>query len=244
MAIAFDASTPALVSGATASVTSGSFTPPAGALLIVMVASNTPNGGDGRYTTVTNTGAAVTWTRGPSKTRNASSTGGTSTSNGGSAEIWTGVAAGGAMTVTSTNGQSTVGSCEKSMFIQVLTGADSTALTNFIAASSTSGVPSVNLTTLAGSICFASSSDWAQKGLGTAGTNQTILAEYNPSGLVTNHHWRNTAVTTAGTTTINLTAPGLEDFNVVAMEVRAAATVTRQQQPKVQNFAAIRAATR
>lgn len=221
MALAIDASTPAIASTATAAaVTTASFTPPSGSVVVLLIGSNNSGTADTTISSVTNTGTAITWTRRARKNTNAASDGGAGTNGG--AEIWTGVGNGGAITVTATGPFSGVGN-DKSLQAVVLTGADTSALTHIITATSTSGLPSATLTSCAaGSHVFAVSSDWAQAGLGTAGTGQTIITEYNSAGQITIHNWRTTnTLSGAGSQTMNLTAPAAEQYNLAVIEIKA-----------------------
>lgn len=222
MALAIDASTPSLATSTTAAVTTASFTPPSGALLVLCYGANNGTAAqDTSISTVTNTGTAATWTRRARKNNNASSTGGTGTDGG--AEIWTATAPGAAITVTA-NGLNSGAGYEKALKIWVLTGADTTNVTNVAGATAASALPSVALAgCLAGSHVFAVSSDWNQAGLGTAGTGQTISTgdEMNVTGQITTHTWRTTSVlASSGSQTMNLTAPAAEKYNLVVLEVR------------------------
>jgi hypothetical protein len=67
MALAVDASSPARASGAntngTLTITTASFTPPAGSVLVATVQANDRNAGAGATGAVTNSGTALTWTK-------------------------------------------------------------------------------------------------------------------------------------------------------------------------------------
>jgi hypothetical protein len=219
VALAIDASTPAKATGTGTAVTTASFTPPNGSLVVLEFGSNnTSAGADTSISSVTNTGTAITWTRRVRKNTNVGSTGGAGTAGG--SEIWTGVGNGGAITVTANGVGSGVG-FEKMLKAMVFTGADTTTF-NVTAASSTTLLPTVALAScLAGSYVLAMSSDWAQKGLGTAGTAQTIVDESDVSGQITLHAWRTTAVLGgAGSQTMNLTAVTGQNWNLCVLEVR------------------------
>src|SRR6476661_1981425 len=158
MALALDASAPTTVQGTTQALTTASFTPPAGAVLVLLFGANDTTV-DASLSTVTNTGTAATWTRRVRKSKNAASDGGAGTD--GAADIWTATAPGGAITVTATSASATTGSGhEKMMKLMVVTGADTSALTNVAAASSTTGLASVTVTScIVGSYVFAIDSD-------------------------------------------------------------------------------------
>lgn len=226
MALAIDASTPALASTATAvSVTTASFTPPSGSLVVLMYAANGLSGADTSVASVTNTGTSIAWTRQARKNNNSSSTGGAGTNGG--AEIWTGVGNGGAITVTVTGAASGSGT-DKAMQAVVFTGADTTNVTHVAAGSSASlTVPSVTLTSCAaGSHVVAVNSDWNQSGLGTFPTGQTKISEYNNTSQVTDHFWRTTStLSSAGSQTMNQTAP-TQQWDMVVLEVVAASSGT------------------
>lgn len=221
MALAIDASSPVAFSTASAaSITSASFTPPSGSLITISYMGNGTTSQDVSVSSVTNTGTAITWARRARKNKNASSDGGAGQEGG--AEIWTGLGNGGAITVTVTGVGSGSG-FDKFASIRVFTGAD-TSTFNIAAGSSASGLPSVALSGCqSGSYVIAMASDWAQKGNGTAGTGQTIVAEYNLTGFISGHSWRTTNVLSgAGSQTMNLTAPSAEQYNMVVLEVRDA----------------------
>lgn len=222
MALAIDASTPAEFSTATTlSITSASFTPPAGSLLVVLYGANGGSSQDVSIASISNTGTGFTWARRARKNKNAASNGGAGEPGG--AEIWTAVATvSQSMTVTVT-GVDTGSGRDKWAKIVVLTGADTNTLTNVGAASNGSGLPSVALTgCVAGSYVFAAASDWAQAGNCTPGTAQTLIDEYDNAGQISIHGWRTTnTLAAAGSQTMNLTAPSGEDYNMVVLEVRA-----------------------
>jgi hypothetical protein len=220
--VAIDASLPALATGTAQATTTASFSPPANTLLVAYFAANNPSpGADCSLSGVTSS-PSLTWTRRARKSTNAASDGGAGTA--GAADIWTApYAAGGAITVTATSVDATTGAGhEKALQVVPYTGADTTALTNIITATSTSGLPSATLPGCsAGSLAGAISSDWAQAGLGTAGTGQTIVSESNIAGQMTMHIWRTTTtLASSGSQTMNLTAPAAEQYNMCAIEIK------------------------
>jgi hypothetical protein len=224
VALAIDGSTPAIASTATATtVTTASFTPPSGSVVVLLIGTNAGATQDTSITGVTNTGTAITWTRRARKNENAASDGGAGT-NGGT-EIWTGLGNGGAITITAT-GPFSGSSCDKTLQAVVLTGADTALVTHIVTAASASGLPSAILTSCtAGSYVFAVSSDWSQAGLGTVDSTQTIITEYNNTGQITVHNWRTVAVLAAsGSQTMNLTAPSAENYNLCVIEILDAVT--------------------
>jgi hypothetical protein len=233
VALAIDASTPAKATGATTAITTASFSPPAGSMLLALVGRNWPNpaGGNSADGTVTGTGG-LTWTLAGRKSLNTGSLGGAGTDT--AVEIWRAfaVSAPGSITVTDTRG--TVAGVsgdpgnEHMLKVMVITGAETAWGGDIDAASSTSGLPSVtNVTTRANSWCFAVASDWAQAGPGTVGSGQTMIDEYDVAGQVTIHSWRQTSTTPSSGTSVtsNLTAP-LEQYNLLAIEIREPAAST------------------
>lgn len=203
------ASAPADSNG-TGTRTTASFTAPANSAIVAFVTS------DGDTTsgipTYTVTGGGLTWSL--AKRQQARF---------GGCEIWTAFSsAGGSMTVTATPSTGTYETC---LHVEVLTGAESTWAGATAGASLNGGLASASLTTTRdGSWVMACSSDWAEKGAGTAGTGQTMTSEYNAAGFISCHNWRQTSTTaTSGTSvTLNLTAPAAQDFNCAVIEIREA----------------------
>jgi hypothetical protein len=219
VSLTFDTvNTPAAATGTTNAVTTASFSPAAGSLIALLYAANHPTSTtDVSLSSVTNTGGAVSWSRRVRKNQNASSDGGVGTAGG--AEIWTGVAPGGAITVTGTGVASGAGT-EKFLKPVVFTGADIATLNHLITASATSGLPSAILSGVAaGSYVLAVSSDWQALGAGTAGSGQTMMDEFHTPSQMTMHSWRTTAVTSAGSVTMNLTAPAGQQYNLCVLEI-------------------------
>jgi len=225
MALAIDASTPAIATGTTTAITTASFTPPNGSAIVILFGSNSQAAGDTSITSITNTGTAITWTRRARKNKNASSDGGAGVDGG--AEIWTGVGTGGAITVT-VNGLGSGTTHEKAVQAVVLTGADTTAFTNIAATSSSSGLPSSTVAGCStGSYVYAAASDWNAAGAGTAGSGQTIVSESIVAGQISIHFWRTTnTLSGAGSQAMNLTAPSAQQYDEVAIEIKATASAT------------------
>jgi hypothetical protein len=160
MALAIDASTPALVTSTTsvASLTTASFTPPVGSLLVVgytsafSVAMAKP----------TNTGGTVSWSASvlATKTQN------------GLAALWLGtVTASAAMTVTESMG-STAG---VSMGVVVVTGQAATQNGIVTSSSGAPAAPSITLSPLVGanSLILGVCNNGSNSTVGTVGANQT-----------------------------------------------------------------------
>jgi hypothetical protein len=224
MALAVDASSPAKATANLAAVTTASFTAPAGSLLCVLLAYNTP-GTDGQNCTVTDSGG-LTWALVARKSKDAGSLGGAGTEGG--VEIWTAVpGSSAARTVTATSGGT--GNFHKTLVLKVFTDTG-TPTTGAVAASfSASGLPSASLTTTAAnSWVWSVSSDWSDKALGTAGSAQTMdTADEHDfgGGALCTHVWRQTATTPSASTSVtnNLTAIAGQDYDMLIVEILAAA---------------------
>lgn len=222
--LAIDGSTPAKVTGTTSAITSGSFTPPANAAIWAFVARNTAGAGGNADGTVSSTGG-LSWTMIGRKSINAGSTGGAGTE--GCAEIWrtSFVTSPGSITVTDTRAADSGTGYDHFLKAIVMTGEEFVWGGALNAASSSSGLPSAAVTTTRNnSWVFAVSSDWAAAGLGTVGSNQTMIDEDHHAGQYTAHNWRQTNVTaTSGTSvTCNLTAPSAQQYNLLVVEIRGA----------------------
>ena len=208
-------SSPPQVTGA-GTRTTAAFTPPAGSVLVALVSYDTGSGGANGQTVSSSPG--LTWTLKGRKSLDPTSIGGPGTDGG--VEIWTAtVATSQSYTVTNTQARSHDGAFK----VLVVTGTETSPSGATAAASSSSGLPTVSLTTTgANSLVVAVSSDWNQRGAATVGTGQAMIAEHDSAGLVTTHMWRHGTTTTAGTAvTSNLTSPSFQRYNVLAMELRA-----------------------
>lgn len=212
MALAIDASSPALatIPNTGASVTSASFTPPAGSQLWVGTVFNGNAGG--QTTTVASTPSLGAFSQIIM----------TNTQEVPSSWHYASIVTSQSYTVTAT--RSNTNNRGMSMLVRVITGMETTPGGQTATANNNSGLPSQTITTTRdGSLILAVSGDWAQAGLGTAGTSQTILAEHNLSGDYTSHFWRRDGFPVATSYTINLTAPSAQDYNLSIVEIRAAA---------------------
>jgi hypothetical protein len=226
VALAIDASSPALVSGTGATITTAAFSPPANSFILVAVGRNGPVSGQDDTGTIS--GAGLTWTLMGRK----SSVGSTGQITGGTAqpgciEYWWAYSASALTSVTitdtRTNGSGT--GYDHAMQPYVITGAETTWSGAITANASSSGLPSVALTTTAANAwVFSANTDWAQKGNCTVGSGQTKTSEYNNTGQISIHFWRQTSATaTSGTSvTSNLTAPSAQQFDQLAVEIRPA----------------------
>jgi hypothetical protein len=226
MALAIDASTPAITSGTTLAVTTASFTTPAAVLLVAFVGRDNGTGDP----TGTVSGAGLTWHLAGRKSTPGSNQIAGGSQQYGCVEIWWAYSASAltAQTVTDTRTTGGNGNADAhAMQVVVLTGAETTWAGAIAANGSSGGFPSVALTTTAaGSWVMSCSSDYYGNGNATAGTGQTIISQCDYSGLISIHFWRQTATTpTSGTTvTNNLTAPPNQQYNILSIEIRPSST--------------------
>lgn len=226
MALAIDASSPALVSSASAAaITTAAFTTPANVALVAFVGRNTPTAGSNATGTVS--GAGLTWTMAGRKSDNGTGqiTGGTAQP--GCVEIWVAYSASAltSQTVTDTIAVSGVGH-DHAMQVLVITGAETTWAGAITATGAASGLPSLALTTTAANAwVMSAATDWQALGNGTVGSGQTMAGQYHNSGQISVHFWRQTATTTTSGTSVtdNLTAPSGEQYNMLSIELRPAA---------------------
>jgi hypothetical protein len=221
-------------------VTSASFTPAANALLVCAITLNVPLAAHNvQVTSVTSAG--LTWTRSVqcAYTGAAAVTvpaGGTAQA-GSAAEVWTATTgAAPAATTVAIVMPVTGNASNQDIEAQVVMFTDSGGSVPVIGAkgtaSSGSGLPSLALTCAAGSYMLAARSDWAALGAGTLGTTPAATAVYNAGNTDFAYAaWRTTATTSAGSVTLNMTAPAAQNFNMAGLEVQppAAVAVTRPQ---------------
>lgn len=221
MAIDVDSSSPSIVTITnTTSGTTASFTPPAGALLVVAVGAESGNNGD--PPAISNSGTALTWTLW--KYRDQYSSGGQV----GMAAIWTApVAASSAMTVTATWSFANYGGLK----VFVVTGADTASPVGAIGegSSATNNItPTVYTSTVANSRAFGIAADWS--GLGSPSSTDTGFPYHiasHASGIAV-HKAANT--TSAGSTvTLNFDAAGSSSptWNWVAVEIVPSTVVAK-----------------
>lgn len=211
MALAIDASSPALatVTGTQTTVTTASFTPPAGSQLWAgSVANMTSTGGTFSVASTPTLGAFTQQVL-------------TNTQEAPAAWHYANVVTSQSYTVTSTRAGGGAATNGFALYVVVVTGQETTPGGATATNNSNSGLPSQTIaTTRSGSLILANVGDWSQSGLGTAGTSQTILAESNLAGQYTSHYWRYNGFPTVATYTINLTAPSAEDYNLSVVEIR------------------------
>lgn len=231
MALAIDGSSPALatITNTGTTVTTASFTPPAGSQLwcggvingsatgSTMTIASTPTLGAFSQRLITNTQEAP------------------------SAWWVVSVVTSQAYTVTLTRTDNT--NRGMALYVRVITGAETTAAGATATNNSNSGAPSQSITTTRdNSMILAAVGDWAQAGNATAGTSQTILAEQNLAGDYSVHFWRRDSTVTVGSYTINLTAPSTQDYNLSIVEIREPAATYAPNQSRYPAQAVRRAA--
>lgn len=231
-------------------VTSPSFTPSANSLLLAFIElNNDVSGSVPSVVSVTTSG--LTWTRQVWKNGDAGSTGGAGTDSG--SEIWTAPVGASpvAMTVAAVTQRSgATGNVEAILTIVEITDTSGSVPTvgNIGATSSTSGLPSVTITTSAGSYLFAGASDWSAGGAGSYATGTTSIADGTRATQVSWRIMRSTSTTSAGSTTLAMTAPSGQTFDMAALEVLGTgggggSTIVSPVQLLGPNIAATRAAT-
>lgn len=226
MALAIDASSPGIATNtnsATATVTTGSFTPPTGSLLVIMWGGNASASENPAAPTITDSLVGhLTYTL--VNHRNHGDAGGSS----GQVAMWTApVVTGLAQTITVTTGSAS-GNREAAVKVLVFTGADIVTPTGTVGeASAGSGAFSQAVTsTIAGGWALAVWGDWqvgsttftAGTGCATDGTS-TCGGNFNVAVVR-----RSTADGAgSGSNTVSLTAPTSNAQNWVYAEIRAGA---------------------
>lgn len=210
MAIAIDASSPSIATqtnGATATVTTASFTPPSGSTLLVAWSGNTAAGVDPAQPTITdNLGTPLTYTLSDWSHR------GDGPAADGQAAYWTApVASSAAMTVTVTN-QASSGNRHAAIKVYVLTGVTAPAVgANGKSGSTSAGSIAQNYTAEAtGGWGFIATCDWDVMGAQTAGTGCTRDGSANVGTAITYGFLRRTSAddVNTSTNTLNVTLPG------------------------------------
>lgn len=198
--LALDASTPAVVKKKGTTLTTATFTPPAGSVLVISVQSN--GNSDVKSIAVgDNLASHLTYTQAQVK--------GNTTNDVYAKLYWAPVATSKAMTVTATIGGSN--GDYGMLSVLVFTGANTSAP---IGASGggrgATGVISDSYTsTAAGSWGWLSTGDWAQKGVPKVPSTETVHASYNVAGEDTFALIKSNAVTAAAgsTVTMSTTSP-------------------------------------
>jgi hypothetical protein len=212
VALAIDGSTPAVATQATgsvATVTTASFTPPAGAVLLVMYSANTIDPNDPGNPTITdNLGVHLTYTSWDIGKRPDSPLAE------GQVATWTAVVgASAAMTITVTNGAASPNR-HAALTVQVLTGADTTTpvgahgkSSSIVSASSIAQNYTASATSGWG---FLVACDWFDAGAETAGTGCTLIGSADIGGQYTYAFIRRTTADDSNgvTNTLRATLPG------------------------------------
>lgn len=239
MALAIDASTPAVAtqtSNTTATVTTASFTPPAGALLLVLWSCDQLTGGIAAPTITDSLGSPLTYTQTDwrSLADNASIHG--------QAAAWTApVGSSAAMTVTVTTG-SVSGERISALRVMVLTGQHATPVGAHGKSGSGSAASIAQSYTAqaTGGWGFIADCDFDQTGAQTAGTGCTLINSANVGTAITYGFVRRTSAddVNGNSNTLNVTLPGTStNLNWVYVEIVPAAAAD-DSSPQGQSFIA------
>lgn len=227
MALAIDGSSPAIATGAGPTVTTASFTPPAGALLLVEWAGNSSSGANPGQPTITdNLGGHLTYTLVAWQSHANSPT-----VDGQAAAWWAPVVSSAAMTVSVTNQDS--GNPDGALKVTVFTGAD----TSGIGASGKSGSASASsiaqsyTAQATGGWGFLVDCDWDTLGAQTAGSGCTFTSGGTGSvgSAISYGFLRRTSAddTNGGSNSLNVTIPGTSNhLSWVYTEIKPASTST------------------
>lgn len=208
MAIAIDGSGPAIATqtnGATATVTTASFTPPAGSLLLIGWAGNSAPGVDPGSPSITdNLGAHLSYSLSDWSHLADSPTAD------GQAALWTAaVGTSSAMTVTVTNAASS-GNRQAALKVWVLTGADTVVGAHGKSGSISAASIAQNYTAQAtGGWGFIADDDWDVKGAQSAGTGCTSDGSADVGTAITYGFMRRTTAddVNGNSNTLNVTIP-------------------------------------
>jgi hypothetical protein len=226
MAIAIDASSPIRFTGTPANnvdITSASFTPPAGSVLVVCVSADTNGSGDN--ITISVSGSSLTWTN------RVEHDPGDASAMGGHASIWTPAdgstvpASSQTVSVRRTAGNGSTGRI--SVKIYVVTGADTadpTGATGENHSTTNNITPNAYTSTINNSRGFGCATDWNQLGVPTS-TDTEDGADYSGAISVVSLHKAADTATSGTTVTMNFDAGGTgnAEWNWVALEVRPGA---------------------
>lgn len=225
MAIAVDASTPARATSTTGlTVTTASFTPPAGSLLLACVHADTVSAGATPTATMSGN-AGLTWA-------NVGFSGRTQTGNNGYAGMfWAKVTTSAAMTVTITMSGASA-SLPTSLKVYVLTGADTTtpAVTSVTGGATTQTMTATGMTVASkGGLFFAVGSEWQAIGPGGPTSSDLTADAVFASGTSTLEciSGYKTLPTLGASVTGDFTAgsTGTKEWNYVAIQVAVAVPV-------------------
>lgn len=229
---AVDASTPAGVYGDTnalTSLTTASFTPPSGSIIVASVFS-----GDGLQTHGVPTGTGLTFTL--------RATAGTATTTA-RVSLYTAVGAGAATTVTETFGNVAT---SRGLGVTVFTGAQLAATPATHTVLGGSGAPTDTITTTGTDSrvlwlnCDWSAIDGTTPTLRAYRSSATELAYHFLSGQQTSYRAHQAALT-PGAQTYGLTAPAGQSYTMAAIEIQAssAAAAPNPRRPAIANRAAL-----
>lgn len=234
MAIAVDASTPAGVSqtnGATATVVTGSFSPPAGSVLVACWGGNSATSNPSAPAISNTGGLAFTL----ANWRSSGDSGGAH----GQSAIWYVVigSAPGSMTVTITSGSGS-GDRHARLRVLVLTGVDPASPVGASSEGTDSGgaLDALSYTsTTANSVGVASVSDWdVTSTTFTAAAGTTVDDSASPGSAINCATLRQTTPTTSGSTiTLGLTSPTSTNWNYVYVEMKADTSTGANPRPPV-----------
>jgi len=203
-----DASTPAGVSGSTAGITTASFTPPAGALILALVGSDRDAGADNGLQTITDS-LGGTWTRDARSNTHLEA----------AVSRRTSATSGAAMTVTSTGPFA----FEHGLKVLVITAADPTTpvLTTQANSGLATNAPTVTLTTQADNSLVVGVAS-AGPGTYTAVSGTTLLYTWTLAGNEGGWAARLTGnKTPPGAVTLASNETSSSDWDAVAVEVQA-----------------------
>lgn len=210
MALSIHSSTPAVATNAsptTQTITTASFTPPAGALLVILWSANAGSAADPSAPTITdNLGSHLTYTR-----RQWDHQGSGSPSVFGQAAIWTApVGSSAAMTVTVTNNASSFYDSALAVMVLADSGTPTVGASGAGRQNSGTSVSATYSATATGSWGFLVVADWDAVGSETAGTGMTSIGTgtLNSTDLSYGIFRRSTADGTNGSnTTVACTLP-------------------------------------
>jgi hypothetical protein len=218
VALAIDASSPAIVSGAGPTVTTASFTPPAGSVLLIAAAMDGLAPAAGPSIT-DNLGGHLTYTR--TDWQNG---------NGQAAIWWAAVSSSAAMTVSVTNGETGAGAQSTAAKVWVLTGADTVTPIGAHGPGTSSSAASIAQSYTASATSgwgFIGVSDFDQKGAESAGAGCTVDGSANIGTAITYGFARRTTAddVSGNSNSLNVTLPGTStNLRWAYAEVKPAAT--------------------
>jgi hypothetical protein len=226
VALAIDGSSPAITtqtSGTTATVATGSFTPPAGALLLIGWAGNTGSASDPGAPSITdNLGGHLTYNLVGWKHRGVAPT-----VDGQAAMWWAVVGSSTAMTVTVTTGTGS-GAQQAALKVWVITGADTSGIgaSGLSGSASAASIAQSYTAQATGGQSFIAVCDWDLKGVETAGTGATRDGSANVGTDITYGFFHRTSADDSNgvSNTLNVTLPGTStNLDWVYAEIKPAA---------------------